>query len=103
MRQNTESVFKSWQQGKAQRRCAAVWTDGKHIYSYRTCIAALDETDGMVVLNRTRYSMTTTVHQNALAVLLGSVVKREMLQLREGVSYMDVLDRCDVVLDEQAA
>jgi hypothetical protein len=64
---------------------------------------ALDDTDGHVVMNRTRYSVTTTNHQNGMALLCQHICKREMYALPVGSSPMEVLDRCDVVLDEQAA
>lgn len=90
MRKNTQAVWKSWQQGKANKTCQAVWTDGKHVWSYGTCIMALDS-DDKVVLNRTRYSMTTTVHQNALAVLCQHVSKREVYDKPQGASPETVL------------
>lgn len=92
MRKNTQAVWQAWQQGKSNRQCQAIWTDGRHVYSYGTCIAALD-TDDHVVLNRTRYSVTTTVQQNGLAVLMGSAVKREMFALPVGASPEQVIDR----------
>lgn len=51
---------------KSLKPASSIWTNGDHIYSYSTCLVVrLD--DGRIVLNRTRYSVTTTIHQNALA------------------------------------
>lgn len=70
MRKNTREVWQAWQQGKARKACEAVWTDGTDIYSYGTCVVTCSD-DGTPILNRTRYSVTTSGHQTSLAVLLG--------------------------------
>jgi predicted component of type VI protein secretion system len=90
MRKNTQAVWQAWQAGKALRKCDAVWTDGKHVWSYGTCIAALDS-DDRVVLNRTRYSVTTTVQQTGMAVLMQHVSKREVYNKPLGASPEKVL------------
>lgn len=91
MRKNVQAVFQAWQGGKACKACDAVWTDGKHVFSYRTCIAALDESTGHVVMNMTWYSMTTSTHQGALRSLLGSVVTREVHDVPQGAGPERVL------------
>ncbi len=71
MRKNCRETVRHWllekpsapaQQGKS------IWTDGRNIYSYQTCLVTRSPWAGTMILNRTRYSQTTTVHQNALAV-----------------------------------
>ena len=65
MRENMRAVLKAYMQSKPCRKAESVWTNGDHIYSYGTCLLAkLD--DGRVAFNVTKYSRTTTVHQNAL-------------------------------------
>jgi hypothetical protein len=102
MRKNTQAVWKSWQQGESNRACRAVWTDGKHVWSYGTCIAALDS-DDCVVMNMTKYSYTTSVHQNALRALFGAVCKREMHALPVNTSPQQVIDSPHVIVVADAA
>ena len=66
MRKNCAEVLRALQDRKPCRKADSVWTDGKHIYSYATCILA-QRRDGTFCLNRTRYSVTTTIHQHAIA------------------------------------
>lgn len=69
MRKNTKQAYAAWRAGKAARPANAIWTDGKTIYSYGTALVVqLD--DDRVVLNWTRYSVTTTRHQSGLRELL---------------------------------
>lgn len=69
MRKNTQDTFKAWRNGKSFKAGgAAVWTDGKEIFSYSTPIVTVK--GNVVTLNNTRYSVTTTCQQNGLAVLL---------------------------------
>jgi hypothetical protein len=69
MRTNTEKVINAVKSGRKLHTCQAIWTDGVHVYSYVTCIAAR-QPNGNFVFNTTRYSVTTTIHQNALRVHL---------------------------------
>lgn len=81
MKQNTIQVFRAWQRGIQNEKQDSIWTDGYDIYSYDTAIVTrvatsdrvrspLTDATDWVILNRTKYSKTTTTHQNALAVLL---------------------------------
>jgi hypothetical protein len=67
MRKNTQRVLDAWQQGKSAHPSAAIWTDGENIWSYDTCILATDLATGRRVMNRTKYSVTTSGHQNTIA------------------------------------
>lgn len=77
MRKNTMQVFEAWQAGKKNMRQTSIWTDGHDVYSYGTMILKKDQ---IRVLNRTKYSRTTTQHQNNLAVLLN----------RAGLPYIEI-------------
>lgn len=70
MRKNTMQVYEAWLKGGENRKQNSIWTDGDTIYSYGTAIATHGDYLNEVYLNRTRYSNTTTQHQNGLAVLL---------------------------------
>lgn len=65
MRKNCRVAMNSFLAGKASRPADSIWTDGETLFSYETAIAV--KKGGRVVLNRERYSDTTTIHQNALA------------------------------------
>lgn len=73
MRKNTEAALSAFLAGKSARPAASIWSNGRTIYSYRTPIA--ERENGRVYLNRTRYSRTTTIHQNALAAALPDAVE----------------------------
>lgn len=64
MRKNTVSVFNAWFSGRSERKQKSIWTDGSKIYSYNTPILWAE--DGTVYINVTRYSVTTTIHQNGI-------------------------------------
>lgn len=76
MRKNTRDTFNAFLNDQPKGKPgSAIWTDGHSIYSYGTClVAVLPEEEGRwplkFVLNRSKYSVTTTIHQNGLAVLL---------------------------------
>lgn len=65
MRKNTSEVIEAFKARRSLRKCEAIWTDGESIYSYQTCIATRAD-NGAIVVNLTKYSVTTTIHQNAL-------------------------------------
>jgi hypothetical protein len=69
MRVNCKNVLNAWRCGRRNKSAQSIWTDGRDIYSYGTCLVTRDDA-GNVILNRTRYSVTTTIHQGALAVAL---------------------------------
>ena len=70
MRKNCERAYKAWSDGRALRPAPSIWSDGNTLWSYWTAIAAVDPARSMIVLNRTSYSKTTTIHQNALAYVM---------------------------------
>lgn len=73
MRVNTRKTLEAFARRKALKVASSIWTNGDHIYSYATCLACR-LSDGRIVLNRTRYSVTTSIHQNALAAEFGAFV-----------------------------
>lgn len=68
MRVNTRKALNAWNEGRSAHPAQAIHTDGVSIYSYGTCIVTLH--NNLVIVNMTKYSRTTTVHQNALAAVL---------------------------------
>ncbi len=82
MNKNTREIFLAWlkRQAKGNRRLA-IWTDGHSILSYDTTLVSRDRSvvspdDDDVIINMTRYSNTTTRHQNSLMVLLTSLKEK---------------------------
>ena len=69
MRVNTKNVFTAWMNAKKCKKAQSLWTDGAIIYSYGTAIARMNS-DGKILLNVNKYSVTTSCHQNGLRVLL---------------------------------
>ena len=64
---NTFRVLRAWHRGEPLHASDSIWTDGRVIWSYQTAILARREDGsrlGWVVLNGTRYTNTTTRHQN---------------------------------------
>lgn len=86
MRKNCQDVVRAWERGEACRRADSIWTDGERILSYGTCI--VQPVGGRLYLNRTRYSVTTSVHQNALAEYFGDRVI-EIDGVPRGTRYLD--------------
>jgi hypothetical protein len=68
MRASTLRVFNAWINQENDRQQNSVWTNGDDIYSYGTVIVS--RVDDEVIFNSTRYSNTTTRHQNGIALLL---------------------------------
>ena len=66
MRKNCRWTFDAWRAGRSLKPAESIWTDGTTVYSYQTAIAVTLPSG--VILNRTPYSVTTTTHQNGLAV-----------------------------------
>ena len=70
MRKNTERLLDAWHQGRSDRGSESIWTDGENIWSYDTCILARQDENSPAtnpyVLNMTKYSPTTSQHQNAI-------------------------------------
>ena len=70
MRKNTKEVFEAWRANQKLRKCQAVWTDGRSIYSYLTQILFPPIGEEVLCLNLKKYSITTTIQQNGLRFLL---------------------------------
>lgn len=92
MRKNTSTVLGKFIAGKSFRFSGkpSIWTDGDRIMSYNTCI--VDRvTDDCVIVNMTKYSRTTTIHQNALHAWFVNEGYRVVTvdQLHFGVQHLD--------------
>lgn len=72
MRKNCQRTINAWQKGKSFGKWGdSIWTDGDGIYSYATWIVCVcrggSRYDGpRFLFNATKYSQTTTTHQNAI-------------------------------------
>jgi hypothetical protein len=87
MRTNTSKVIKAFEAGKSLKACSAIWTNGDAVWSYGTCLVA--RVPGGVALNATRYSVTTTNHQNGLRCGLSNIVA-EVSDLRMSATDRDL-------------
>lgn len=78
MKKNCQHVVEAWDTDRAAGGPGdAIWTDGERIYSYQTVL--VEYPDGRpLLLNRTRYSPTTSSHQNALAAHFANWDVREV-------------------------
>lgn len=66
MIKNTREVLEAWDVSEPKgKRGDSIWTDGKIVYSYNTWILA---TNGRaeIEVNVTKYSATTSSHQNSI-------------------------------------
>lgn len=100
MRVNCTQALRAWRKGKALRPAQSIWTDGETIFSYGTALVT-KRADGTVVLNRTRYSVTTTIHQNTLAFELAGAV--EVDNLSQGVDAYNLRFAADYAQGEVSA
>ena len=73
MRVNASRALAAWKQGREWRGARSIWTDGVSIYSYATELVV--RCGDVVALNVTKYSPTTSTHQNALAAALPDAVR----------------------------
>lgn len=69
MRKNCQRTINAWENGEPfGKRGDSIWTDGDGIYSYATWIVmeSFDGAGPRYCFNATKYSQTTTTHQNAI-------------------------------------
>lgn len=69
MRKNVAKVMIAWLEGRKLDE-GSVSTDGKSIFSYATCILTR-RSDLRVILNQTKYSVTTSRQQGQIGYQLG--------------------------------
>lgn len=100
MRVNCSAVLAAFIAGRPCHAARSIWTNGTAIYSYSTCIATPGD-DGGVIFNATRYSVTTTIHQNALRAALPIVAVVDDAPL--GCSQSRLLDMSDGAIGLPAA
>jgi hypothetical protein len=73
MRKNCKEAVKAFRERKECRKAESIWSNGDALYSYAT---PLLERDGdTLYLNRTKYSVTTSVHQGALGAEFPNAVR----------------------------
>ena len=84
MRKNCQRALRSWCQneGAVSAPTESIWSDGETIWSYRT--ALVTKWGGTTVLNMSKYSTTTAVHQNALAAALPNATQVDGLPFGAG-------------------
>lgn len=75
MRKNTERVFRAWIEDRPDIKDRSIWTDGRNVYSYGTCIIAVvndspERKAVQVVLNTTKYNHTTSTQVSGLRGML---------------------------------
>ena len=70
MRKNASKVYKMFHYGRPCREAESIWTDGETIYSYGTAIATVGSSWISIIMNTTKYSPTTSTHQNAIMAKL---------------------------------
>lgn len=92
MRVNVKRVAAAWKAGRKDERERSVWTDGRAIYSYGTCIVAPLPVSGRVVLNVTKYSVTTSNKQSGLRVALAGLIACEVDGMRQGASEYALIE-----------
>ncbi len=76
MRKNCKDVIDSWKMNASCKSSQSIWTERStgEIWSYRTML--LKRYHSVIVFNATKYSRTTTVHQNALRTFFGEYCAR---------------------------
>jgi hypothetical protein len=70
MRKNLQEVFNAWTDGRQSNKQNSIWTDGDTIFSYGTALVTHGDYSGEVILNRTKYTRTTSSQQGSLGFLL---------------------------------
>jgi hypothetical protein len=76
--------------GKAYKGAGACYSTGDALWSYLTCIAAR-ALDGRIVINGTRYSVTTTRHQTAARIAVADKTHATVLSMPRGASPLAVI------------
>lgn len=89
MRRNVERVLQAWRDGR-QLDLRSISTNGTSIYSYGTCIVAVRQSSGDLVVNMTPYSTTTSAQQNSLRDALCRTA-RTVTGLRRGATAEELL------------
>lgn len=76
---NTDLVIVALSQGRRNRSCQAVHTDGKCVFSYEECIAAPDpnDPDGFLVTTK-KWSRTTSKHASLIVFGLNATMKKNV-------------------------
>ena len=89
---NTFRVLRAFHRGEPLHASDSIWTDGRVIWSYQTAILARRDNGsrlGWLVLNGTRYTKTTSRHQNYIRQNQGH--HEELKNVPEGRFSLDVL------------
>lgn len=70
MRVNTRKVIDAWLADREYHKSNSLWTNGREIYSYNTCIVFAGPNNELY-FNATKYSHTTTIYQNQIRNAFG--------------------------------
>ena len=94
MRKNTAKAIDAFRYVMPAKPAQAIWTDGDTIWSYATALVARGRT-GRTVINVTRYSVTTSIHQNALRAEFPYAI--EVDNMPYGATPADLFAAADMV------
>lgn len=73
MRKNTANTLKAFEARREYGKSGdSIWTDGRRIYSYFTCIVDRDPETLEAIITNVSYSTTTSAHVNAIAANIGA-------------------------------
>lgn len=105
-RKNVTDVARAMNDGKRKGKPGdSIWTDGEAVYSYNTALLVKippRQNEGYyglapgLVLNKTRYSVTTTQQQNGLRELFGQRIEYFVDDLDRGVPAFRVLEAAGI-------
>lgn len=105
-RKNVTDVARAFNDGKRKGKPGdSIWTDGEAIYSYNTALLVKlpyrpqEEYYGLapgLVLNKTRYSVTTTQQQHGLHEMFGQRIEYFVDGLDRGVPAFRVLEAAGI-------
>ncbi len=95
MRKNTQAAYNLWESGgrsTASVRGTSIWTDGKIIYSYGTPLLMVAPGGDVLILNVTKYSVTTSQQQGGLGFLLRGYDVLEVSGIPQGATASKLLE-----------
>ena len=87
-----QQVINSFMKGR-QCRGANLWSTGAKLYSYQTCIAQWDVIGSRMIVNKTKYSRTTSnKHQGPLRSMLIDKPNIEVIEVQKCPWGVDELE-----------
>lgn len=79
-------AFIGLMEGKPAKGSKSIWTDGKHLYSYNTCVGVFVSGGWLIACNG-EHSITTTKRCNEVASALKDA-KKAVLRVNKSVIYV---------------